>query len=378
MNHNWKHHCSIKDYFDRGENSVNVDKYISELLTESTKRHATDVHICTGAKPLFRINGKLLKVEEEEALTFSMVNEIVEGLVPEGGMTFLQKNRVLDFSVSKNGVGRFRCNIYFQRGSYAIAFRVLPFEIPKFDELGLPESVKKIVTKARGLYLITGGTGSGKSTTLASLIDMFNEINQYHIITIEDPIEYLHKHKESYITQREIGSDALTFADALRAALREDPDVIMVGEMRDPETISIALTAAETGHIVLSTLHTVGAGKSIDRIIDSFPAEQHKQVRSQLATVLEGVVSQQLLMRKDKQGVCLATEVMYSNPAIKNLIREGKHYQINSILQSGQKAGMHLMEDSLAKLVIDGLLTEEEAFYKAQDDQLLKQFLNRR
>ncbi len=354
------------------------EEFLVKILEEATARNASDVHICAGTPPLLRVNGALIKINNGEVVPFATVNKIVEIITPEDKMETLIQNRVLDFSFSRRGIGRFRCNVYSQRGSFAIAFRVLPFDIPRFDTLGLPDSIKKISTKSKGLFLTTGATGSGKSTTLASLVDLLNENNAYHIITIEDPIEYLHKHKESYITQREIGADALSFSDALRSALREDPDVIMVGEMRDPETISIALTAAETGHLVLSTLHTVGAAKSIDRIIDSFPPEQQEQVKSQLATVLEGVVSQQLVPRADGQGVCLATEVMYTTPAIKNLIREGKQYQINSILQTGQNVGMHMMEDSLAKLLKQGLITEEEAVYKSQDPQLLKQFMNRR
>lgn len=352
--------------------------FLKEVLQEAINRKATDVHICTGTAALLRINGTLTKSQNEEFITVSLVEEIVEKIVPSAKRILLEQNRTLDLSVSMSGVGRFRCNVYFQRGSYAIAFRVLPFVIPKFDTLGLPDVVKEIDAKTKGLYLITGATGSGKTTTLASIVDLLNENNHCHIATIEDPIEYLHSHKSAFVTQREIGSDSLSFSDALRSALREDPDVIMVGEMRDPETISIALTAAETGHLVLSTLHTVGAAKSIDRIIDSFPPNQQGQIRSQLATVLEGVISQQLVTKKDESGVCLATEIMKTNPAIKNLIREGKQYQINSILQTGQSSGMHLMEDSLAKLVSQGIISEEEAMRKSQDTQLLKQFLNRR
>jgi twitching motility protein PilT len=244
--------------------------------------------------------------------------------------------------------------------------------------LGLPGVVETFTSKTKGLFLATGATGSGKSTTLASLLNLVNEKYSYHIITIEDPIEYLHRHKKSLVTQREIGEDADSFADALRSALREDPDVIMVGEMRDAETISIALIAAETGHLVLSTLHTVGAAKSIDRIIDAFPPAQQNQVRSQLATVLEGVVSQQLLPRKDQPGLVVASEVMLVNPAIRNLIREGKHYQVNSIMQTGQAQGMQLLEADLAKLCLSGVIDRDEMLLHAQDQQLLQQFLNRR
>lgn len=355
-----------------------IEEMLENILNESKNLNSTDIHLCTGSPPLYRLSSKLVKSKSIRQLDLPTVIKFVEMLTPPEKMEQLEKNRVLDFSFSKYGLGRYRANIYSQRGTYAIALRVLPFTIPNFYTLGLPSSIKDIAHKSKGLFLTTGSTGSGKSTTMASLVDMINENYAYHIITIEDPIEYVHKHKEAYITQREIGTDAFSFADALRSALREDPDVIMVGEMRDPETISIALTAAETGHLVLSTLHTVGTTKSIDRILDAFPAHQQEQVRSQLATVLEGVISQQLLPRKDGNGVTLATEVMYTNPAIKNLIREGKHYQINSILQTGQNQGMYLMEDSLAKLVKSDVIEENEALFRTTDAQLLKQFLLRR
>ncbi|MFV0503920.1 MAG: type IV pilus twitching motility protein PilT [Lachnospirales bacterium] len=355
-----------------------VTIFLEKILKNSREKNATDIHLCTGSNPIFRVNGKLVKSDDVEKLTLAAMNEIVGYITPLNRMDILQTNRVLDFSFSQYGIGRFRCNIYSQRGTFAIALRVLPFDIPEFETLGLPPSIKNISTANKGLFLTTGATGSGKSTTMASLVNLINDRQNYHIITIEDPIEYVHKHKEAYITQREIGADALSFSDALRSSLREDPDVIMVGEMRDTETISIALTAAETGHLVLSTLHTVGATKSIDRIIDAFPGEQQEQVRSQLATVLQGVISQQLVPRADGKGVALATEVMYTNPAIKNLIREGKQFQINSIMQTGQNVGMHLMEDSLAKLVKAGIITQDEAEAKTTDHQLLKQFLARR
>jgi twitching motility protein PilT len=306
------------------------------------------------------------------------INGIIDGLLNEKNKARLERDRVLDFSFSKPGMGRYRANIYSQRGTYAVAIRMLPFDIPPFAELGLPPVVESFTAKTKGLFLASGATGSGKSTTLASLINLINETYRYHILTIEDPIEYLHRHKKSLVTQREIGEDADNFASALRSALREDPDVIMVGEMRDPETISIALTAAETGHLVLSTLHTVGAAKSIDRVIDAFDPAHQNQVRSQLAAVLEGVVSQQLIPRYDTPGLAVASEVMFVNPAIRNLIREGKHYQINSVMQTGLAQGMQLMDADLAKLCAAGMIHKDEAFLRAQDPQLLQQFLNRR
>ncbi len=354
------------------------EHYLEALLLEAKTLTASDIHLCTGTQPLFRVNGVLVKDETTDTLSREDIEYIIDTIIPINKTSTLLENKSVDFSFSKDGIGRFRCNIYSQRGSYALAIRVLPFHINSFEDLGIPDSVKEITTRSKGLFLITGTTGSGKSTTLASMIDLINRNQGCHILTIEDPIEYIHNHKKSYVTQREIGQDATDFSSALRSALREDPDIIMLGEMRDTETISIALTAAETGHLVLSTLHTASVAKTIDRIIDSFPPEQHAQVRSQLASVLEGVVSQQLVKKSDKDGVVLATEVMYTTPAIRNLIREGKHYQINSVLQTSQAQNMHIMEESLARHVKSGAITEEEAYIKAFDTHTLKQFLQRR
>jgi twitching motility protein PilT len=352
--------------------------YLEYWLQAANQFNATDLHACAGSKPLMRVNGKLDEVPGTDRVTPELINQVITNLLSATQIKRLVDQRVLDFSFSKPGLGRYRTNIYSQRGTFAVAIRMLPFEIPRFSALGLPDVVESFTTKAKGLFLATGATGSGKSTTLASLLNLINENYSYHIITIEDPIEYLHRHKKSLVTQREIGQDADSFAYALRAALREDPDVIMVGEMRDAETISIALTAAETGHLVLSTLHTVGAAKSIDRIIDAFGPNQQSQVRSQLATVLDGVVTQQLIPRIDKPGLVVASEVMFVNPAIRNLIREGKHYQINSVIQTGQNMGMQLLEADLARLVNNGIIDLQEAKLRAQDRQLLKQLLNRR
>ncbi|MDR2749948.1 MAG: PilT/PilU family type 4a pilus ATPase [Clostridiales bacterium] len=351
---------------------------LETMLIISKERRATDLHLCAGAKPIIRVNGKLTEISIMERLTPELMDSVIAELLTEQKREKLERNRVLDFSFSKPGMGRYRANVYSQRGTYAAAIRMLPFDIPAFRDLGLPPVVETFTGKTKGLFLATGATGSGKSTTLASLLNLVNEKYSYHIITIEDPIEYLHRHKRSLVTQREIGEDADSFASALRAALREDPDVIMVGEMRDAETISIALIAAETGHLVLSTLHTVGAAKSIDRIIDAFEPSQHLQIRSQLAAVLEGVVSQQLIPRMDRPGLVVASEVMLVNPAIRNLIREGKHYQVNSIMQTGQAQGMQLLEADLAKLSLAGIIDRNELYLHSQDPQLLQQFLNRR
>ena len=354
------------------------EELLNSLLKYCSERKASDLHLCAGSPPVIRVNSKLMAVPDTEKMLPPVILGIVEEFLDDNKMRHLKEHRVVDLSFSRPGLGRFRCNVYQQRGSYGVALRTLPFEIPLFNKLGLPLEVESFTQKAKGLILVTGATGSGKSTTLASMINTVNLNYAYHIITIEDPIEYMHKHEKSLVTQREIGEDVDSFATALRSSLREDPDVIMVGEMRDPETISIALTAAETGHLVLSTLHTVGAAKAIDRIIDAFPAGQQVQVRTQLATVLEGIVSQQLIPRLDGQGMAVASEVLTMTPAVRNLIREGKQYQVNSIIQTGQNLGMQLMEADLARLVQEGLIDTEEAELRAPDPQLLHQFLSRR
>ena len=349
---------------------------INHLLKKTMEYGATDLHLCTGRRPLVRINSRLTPIENTEKLTPGDIDKIIDEYLDEQKRSVLVDNKVIDFSYSIPKLGRFRCNIYRQRGTYAMAVRALPLEIPDFDTLGLPDVIKSFTDKSKGLVLVAGATGSGKSTTLASLVNMINNRYHYHVITIEDPLEYLHKHKKSMITQREIGEDADSFASALKSSLREDPDVIMVGEMRDMETVSIALSAAETGHLVLSTLHTIGAVKSIDRIVDAFPTNQQNQVRSQLATVLEGVVSQQLIPRKDGKGLVAASEVMIATPAVRNLIRESKYYQINNLIQSGFNDGMRSLERNLAKLCRDGVIAEKEARLKAQDMLLFNRYMS--
>ena len=273
----------------------------------------------------------------------------------------------LDFSFSVPNIGRYRVNVFRQRGSVACAMRIVGTEIPKPESLGVPKSVVDLYAKKRGLVLVTGPTGSGKSTTLASLIDRINDERNAHVITLEDPIEYLHSHRKAMINQREIGLDTHSYADALRAALREDPDVILVGEMRDLETISTAITAAETGHLVFSTLHTIGAAATIDRIIDVFPPHQQQQIRIQLAVVLEAVISQQLIPTADRCGRVAAFEVMHGTIPIKNLIREAKTYQISSVLQTARKEGMISMDDALLDLYNKGVIDSDNAIGYAQD-----------
>ncbi|MDP4093448.1 MAG: type IV pilus twitching motility protein PilT [Bacillota bacterium] len=348
------------------------------LLEYACSVKSTDLHIAVGNRPLVRRNSLLEPVPDTQVVTPDVSETYAKTYTNEKQMQHLEENGELDFSFSKPGLGRFRVNVFKQRGSYSIAIRSLPFNIPAFDTLGLPAVIKDFIKKKKGLVLATGATGSGKSTTLASLIDMINEERQCHIITIEDPIEYLHRHKKGLVNQREIGTDSKSFSNALRAALREDPDVILVGEMRDPETISIALTAAETGHLVFSTLHTVGAAKTIDRIIDAFSPSQQNQVRSQLATVLEGVVSQQLIPRAGGNGLVVACEVMIMNAAIRNLVREGKPFQINSVIQTSASIGMQSLDSNLAQLCNQGIITQEDAMLRAQDTQVFMQLLNRR
>jgi twitching motility protein PilT len=351
---------------------------IETLLIYACRRNATDLHIGVGAKPLMRVGSILESIPDTEPVLPATAESHVGALVKGKYREVLDNLGEVDFSFSRPGLGRFRANVYRQRNTFGIAIRSLPFNIPSFESLNLPMVIKTFAKKNKGLILSTGPTGSGKTTTLASVIDLINAERQSHIITIEDPIEYLHKHKQSLVGQREVGSDTRSFSNALRAALREDPDVIMVGEMRDAETIAIALTAAETGHLVFSTLHTVSASMTIDRIIDVFPPNQQNQIKSQLATVLEAVITQQMIPKKDGSGLVVACEVMIVNNAIRNLIREGKSFQINSIIQTSSNVGMQTMESSLAELVIKGVITQDDATLRAGDTQLLTQLLNRR
>lgn len=347
---------------------------IDEILKEAFLKKASDIHITAGLPPVIRVFGNLIRLGEEK-LTPSMIEMIIRSITTPEQFERLISTGELDFSYSISGLSRFRVNAFRQRGTYAIAFRIIPQEIPKFESLGIPIVVREFTKLSKGLVLVTGPTGSGKSTTLASLIDIINTERNLHIITLEDPIEYLHKHKLSIVNQREIGGDSKSFASALRSALREDPDVILVGEMRDLETISIALTAAETGHLVFSTLHTVGSSKTIDRIIDVFPPHQQQQIRVQLSTVLQAVVSQQLLTRKDKNGRVVACEVMMATPAIRNLIRENKTYQIQSVIQTSMKNGMITMEHSLVDLYKKDLITKEDVLTYAPDQDVINKLL---
>ncbi len=298
--------------------------------------------------------------------------EIAAQVMNEKQQQRFEENGECDMSFAIAGQGRYRVNIYKQRGSIAMAFRLVDTKVPSAESLGVPQSVIDLYQKKRGLVLVTGPTGSGKSTTLASLIDKINNNREAHVITLEDPIEYLHSHNRSIVNQREIGLDSLSYAHALRAALREDPDVILVGEMRDFETISVAITAAETGHLVLSTLHTIGAASTVDRVIDVFPPHQQQQIRVQLANVLEAVISQQLIPTADGHGRVAAFEVLHTNPAVRNLIREGKTHQLTSVMQTNRKAGMITMDDALLQLYAQHSISKDQVLQFAQDQESMK------
>ena len=343
---------------------------IEELLDIAKKKGASDVHLTVGVPPTLRINGELEYLPFDILLP-EMTQAMILPIMLEDQRTIFDRDGEVDFSYAIPRIGRFRVNAFRQRGSVAAAFRLVASEIPSPKTLGIPESIRELSTKKRGLVLVTGPTGSGKSTSLASLLNEINVNRSAHVITLEDPIEYLHKHKKSIVNQREVGSDTHSYANALRAALRQDPDVILVGEMRDLETISIAITAAETGHLVLSTLHTIGAANTIDRIIDVFPPHQQQQIRVQLSAVLVAVVSQQLIPTDDGKGRCAAFEVMHTNPAVRNMIRENKTQQILSIMQANKRIGMQTMDDAILELVRSGRINRDEALIFAQDTSLL-------
>ncbi len=345
-----------------------------DLIKYAIENNASDIHITVGIPPVLRIDG-VLKYFNNDKLSPKDVEKMANEILNEEQFKELKAKGEIDISYAKPGISRFRVNIYKQRGSYAIALRIIPFKIPTMEELGLPQVVKSLARLPRGLILVTGPTGSGKSTTLASIIDLINNEKNYHILTLEDPIEYLHKHNKSMINQREIGTDSNSFANALRSALRQDPDVILVGEMRDLETMSITLTAAETGHLVLSTLHTIGAAKTIDRIIDVFPPHQQQQVRVQLASVLQAIISQQLLPKANGSGRVAAFEVMVATPAIRNLIREGKIHQIDTIIQTSRKQGMQTMDHSLLELYQKGIISKDTLLSQAVNQDMVKRYV---
>jgi len=344
---------------------------IQTLLEEMVLQNATDLHILAGAPPFFRIDQRLTPLRFD-ILTPSDTRNLVYSLLSDEQKKRLEEDWELDFAISIEGLSRFRGNAYIQRGSVACAIRRIPFEIPSIQELGLPSVVEVLAQRTMGFVLVTGPTGSGKSTTLAAILDKINRERAAHIITIEDPIEYLHKNKLSIFSQREVGEDTKSFAKALKYVLREDPDVIMIGEMRDLETIQAALTAAETGHLVFATLHTDSCVESINRIIDVFPPHQQTQVRVQLSQVLVAVITQKLLARSSGKGMVLATEVMITTPAVKTLIRESRIHEVYGVIQTSLRHGMHTMNMSLFDLYKRGLITWPMALFYSSDPAELR------
>jgi twitching motility protein PilT len=351
---------------------------IDVLLEKVVELKASDLHITAGSAPIVRVHGGLMPLEGYPVLTPESTRDLLYRVLSTEKQKHLEINRQIDLSYGVPGLARFRMNVYLQRDSVAAAFRTIPATLKTLEELGLPESLDTLVHQPRGLVLVTGPTGSGKSTTLAAMIDEINRTRNDHIITIEDPIEFLHRHKRSIVNQREIGSDATSFAEALRAALRQDPDVILLGEMRDLETISTAITAAETGHLVFATLHTQTAPSTIDRIIDVFPAAQQDQVRTQLSAAIQGIVTQSLVPLADGTGRVAALEILFPDDAIRNLIRSGKTEQIYSYMQTGTKRGMQTMEQALADLVLRTVITRDEALSRSTRVDQLSGMLERR
>ncbi|TYP70108.1 type IV pilus twitching motility protein PilT [Paenibacillus methanolicus] len=330
-------------------------EHIISLLRRTHESRASDLHISVGSPPVMRVHGTLQRIGDQAvtsddagAMALSLLNDELKQRFSQAGE--------VDFSYELEGCSRYRINVYRQRGRVSIAIRTIPTVIPSLDQLGLPSTIGTLANKHQGLVLVTGPTGSGKSSTLAAMIDYINRTQRKHIVTLEDPIEFLHTHSQSVVDQREVGNDTKSFANGLRAALRQDPDVILVGEMRDLETISAAVTAAETGHLVFATLHTSDAPQTIDRIIDAFPSHQQAQVRAQLAAVLIAVISQRLLPRAGGQGRLCATEIMVNTPAVANLIRTEKVHQIKSVMQTSRALGMHTMEASLKEMLQQGLV----------------------
>ena len=347
----------------------------SAVLGRMVEMRASDVHLTPGFPPALRDKGKICPMEGFPVLNAQQTREVVYGILNDDQRKRFENNKQLDFAYAIPRVARFRVNCFFQRGTVSAAFRLVPQEIPSLESLGVPHVLHDLTMKPRGFVLVTGPTGSGKSTTLAGMIDAINSTRQDHILTIEDPIEFLHRHKKSIVNQREIGSDAADFALGLRAALREDPDVILVGEMRDLETISTALTAAETGHLVFATLHTQSTAQTVDRIIDVFPAGQQGQVRTQLSIALQGIVTQQLLPTLDGRGRTVACEVLVPTPAVRNLIREGKTHQIYGAVQTSGAVGMQTMDADLARLVRAGKIGRALAEQRASVPEELNRLL---
>lgn len=347
---------------------------IFDILINASDLRASDVHINSKCEPIARVNGKFIKISNE-LLSKSDTEKMANELIGTQKLNEVKELGEYDFSISIKNLYRFRVNIYKQQDSYAIAARIINSKIPDLETLGLPNVVKEFANKENGLVLVTGPTGSGKSTTLASILDSINKNFQKHIITLEDPIEYIYNRKNSIISQREIGKDTKNFKSGLKSVLRQDPDVILIGEIRDEETLATALTAAETGHLVFSTLHTIGSAQTIDRIIDMFQANQQNQIRMQLSSVCEGIISQQLIPNINNEGMVAATEVMVSTSAIKNLIRDSKTHQISNIIQTGSKNGMQLMDQDLVNLFKRRKISKESVINRCIDLEYTKRLI---
>ena len=350
----------------------------AEVLSRMVELKASDVHLTPGMPPAVRVRGRITPMEGFEPLMPQQTREVVYSILNDDQRKRFENNQQIDLAYAIPKVARFRVNCYFQRGAVSAAFRIIPQEIPTLESLALPQVLREFTRKPRGFVLVTGPTGSGKSTSLAAMVDVINREREEHILTIEDPIEFLHQHQRCIVNQREIGSDAPDFAMALKAALRQDPDVILVGEMRDLETISTALTAAETGHLVFATLHTQSTAQTVDRIIDVFPPAQQAQVRMQLSIALQGIVTQQLLPTADGESRAVATEVLVPTPAVRNLIREGKTHQIYSAIQTSGSIGMQTMDSDLARLVRAGTITRSLAQQRSAVPEELKRMLGGR
>ncbi|MDX2065361.1 MAG: type IV pilus twitching motility protein PilT [Fimbriimonadaceae bacterium] len=351
------------------------DLHIDELLHQVVDRGASDLHICQNSQPIIREDGKLKPLHFEK-FTPQDTQRMLYDILSDDNINKFETTLELDFSYQLPRRARFRVNYYREKGSVAAAFRLIPAKIPTVEQLNLPPILKQLVERPRGLILVTGPTGSGKSTSLAAMINHINENHGHHIITIEDPIEYLHEHKKCIINQREVGSDTKSFLNALRGSLREDPDILLVGEMRDVETISLAITAAETGHLVFATLHTNNAAESIDRMIDVFPPGQQEQIRVQLSNNLVAIISQQLIPRLGKPGRVPANEVMLASPAIRNLIREAKTHQIPSMIQTSGNIGMFTMDQCLRDLYLKGLISLDDAYARCQNKEELTKMIS--
>ncbi|MGI8460943.1 MAG: type IV pilus twitching motility protein PilT [Solirubrobacterales bacterium] len=352
---------------------MNLD--FAEVLQRMVAERASDVHLTAGRPPAIRVRGRIMPLDEYPVLDGQQTREVVYSILNSDQRKRFENELQIDFAYMIPGVARFRVNCFFQRGAISAAFRHIPEEIKTLESLGLPPILAEMTRKPRGFVLVTGPTGSGKTTSLASMIDLINREREEHILTIEDPIEFLHSHQKCIVNQREVGSDAIDFPSALKSALREDPDVILVGEMRDLETISTAITAAETGHLVFATLHTQSTAQTVDRIIDVFPPHQQQQVRMQLSIALEGIITQQLLPTSDGAGRTVGCEVLIPTPAIRNLIREGKTHQIYSVLQTSGATGMQTMDAHLAQLARMGQITRETAERRASVPEELKRLL---